>query len=297
MFTSVCHQCNQVQPSLGGLFIQGECRSAADVGILLEARDTGSEATITTTAAAVPAHESEATCRPREAVMTHIASEDKLHQHEPDPAPVSPDVYRDQQAILQNQSSSIPKSHSPQIASNDLEDDQRADLEPVIPDVSTEQQTTVNSPCNHNPKSPSSEENMDRGTDDDDHATVTVDKVQLQMNKAIAAAVAAAAISAVVESHAAAERAALIEGAHEYHAVHERQCQQKEAEILDTAVAHVRCRIAAMQVARHWKTWRCSPAWHKRVSAATCIQAHSRGYLLRLELPKIQHTVSCEKKV
>lgn len=117
------------------------------------------------------------------------------------------------------------------------------------------------------------------------------------MNRAIAAALVSAAVSAVVESHAAAERAALLAQAHEQHAAAELKHQQKEAEALETAVAHVRARIAAMRVVRHWKAWRQSPAWSKRAVAATVIQAYTRGALVRRNLPALHHRAACMKQV
>lgn len=127
-----------------------------------------------------------------------------------------------------------------------------------------------------------------------DTATETV---HLEMNQAIAAAVASAAVSAVIESLAAADRAALLVRAHEQQAALELKRQQKEAEVRETTVAHFRVRIAAMQIARHWKSWRHSPTWSKRSVAATVIQAHARGALVRQNLPKLHRTASCMKQV
>lgn len=121
--------------------------------------------------------------------------------------------------------------------------------------------------------------------------------VQQQMNQAIAAAVVSAAVSAVIESHAAAERAALLATAHEELTARELKRRQKETEVLEAAAAHVRMRIAAMQVARHWKSWRHGPAWTRRAVAATCVQSHTRGFLVRNNLPKIRHAADCTKKV
>lgn len=121
--------------------------------------------------------------------------------------------------------------------------------------------------------------------------------VQAQMNRAIASAIASAAVLAVVEAHASADRAALLARAHAQQAATELRQQQKEVEVQETAVAHVRARIAAMQVVRHWKAWRQSPAWSKRAVAATTIQAHTRGVLVRRNLPNLHHRVSCVKQV
>jgi hypothetical protein len=132
---------------------------------------------------------------------------------------------------------------------------------------------------------------------DEDASRADMELVQQQLNHAIAAAVASAAISAVVETHAAAERTALLVHAQEQRAAHELKCLQREAQVHETAVAHTRMRIAAMQVVRHWKSWRNSLAWQKRSAAATMIQAHVKGFLVRNNLSQLQHKAACVRRV
>lgn len=99
--------------------------------------------------------------------------------------------------------------------------------------------------------------------------------------KAVAAAIAAAAVKAVVEAVAAAEREKLMQRTAVAQRKLEVQIKEREARAAEKMLQHARRRVAVLRISHAWEQWHGSVARAQRLAAIVKIQACARALIAK----------------
>eukprot|EP00892_Ulva_mutabilis_P005194 jgi/Ulvmu1/3046/UM015_0086.1 len=130
-------------------------------------------------------------------------------------------------------------------------------------------------------------EDAHNGIDTGHEQAPCVDDCRADLHE-IAATVAAAAVQAVIEVYAAAEREQLMRQTAAARQLLEAQARERDARAAEQRMRHARRHIAVLQISNAWSEWCSSPARAYRVAAIVKLQACARALRARKRVAAIR---------
>lgn len=112
-----------------------------------------------------------------------------------------------------------------------------------------------------------------------------------------AATIAAAAIKAVVERVAAAEREQLMQRTADAQRLLEQQLRERDAKAAERKLQHARRRIAVLQISHAWESWHTSAARAQRLAAIVKVQAFARVLMAKKRLASLKEKAALQELV
>ena len=115
--------------------------------------------------------------------------------------------------------------------------------------------------------------------------------------KQAAAAIAAAAIKAVVEAFAAAERDQLMQQSADARQLLYFKALEREEMVTRHTVQHAKRCIAVLRISNAWSTWRKGPACAQRLAAIIKVQAYVRALIARKHVATMKQASALQQLV